>query len=226
MKKNPLFWYCRLDAFMAWVGQARDVTACTAPSSEVGALFVNTWYLLWDRCFLWTDFLAFSPVSAGIDCGFWEKNLSRNWSQLLSIGPSAFCCFLVWQALGTVTRVLKPVAVPTLFAKDHTKFPQVSTLLSVNPVGVHVVTLLWSTLLGNSMQFSGTVASAIGKKLTAITQKRTCEDLKPWLQSIINHVPWAASSTPAANGELIVRKWGSVERNIQNIHTNHGEWFP
>ncbi|XP_072772653.1 uncharacterized protein [Nerophis lumbriciformis] len=40
------------------------------------------------------------------------------------------------------------------------------------------------------------VAKSIGKKLKAIDKLKDCEDLKPWVLSIINHLYWAAVSTP------------------------------
>ncbi|XP_061891027.1 uncharacterized protein LOC133641150 [Entelurus aequoreus] len=70
------------------------------------------------------------------------------------------------------------------------------------------------------------VAKSIGKKLKAIYKHKDCEDLKPWVQSIINHLYWAAVSTPPGEGELLVAKWKSVERHIQNIHKDHGDLFP
>ncbi|XP_061879950.1 uncharacterized protein LOC133631796 isoform X2 [Entelurus aequoreus] len=70
------------------------------------------------------------------------------------------------------------------------------------------------------------VAKSIGKKLKAIAKHKDCEDLKPWVQSIINHLYWAAVSTPPGEGELLVAKWKSVERHIQNIHKDHGDLFP
>ncbi|XP_061891520.1 uncharacterized protein LOC133641655 isoform X2 [Entelurus aequoreus] len=70
------------------------------------------------------------------------------------------------------------------------------------------------------------VAKSIGKKLKAIYKHKDCEDLKPWVLSIINHLYWAAVSTPPGEGGLLVAKWKSVERHIQNIHKDHGDLFP
>lgn len=67
---------------------------------------------------------------------------------------------------------------------------------------------------------------AISKKLKTILKDKQCADLKPWVQSIINHLYWAAVSTPPGEGDLVVAKWKSVERHIQNIHVNHGDLFP
>ena len=68
--------------------------------------------------------------------------------------------------------------------------------------------------------------AAVSKKLKALMKNEKCGDLKPWLQSVINHLYWAAVSTPAGQGELIVAKWKSIERHIQNIHSGHGQLFP
>ncbi|XP_061760996.1 uncharacterized protein LOC133555687 [Nerophis ophidion] len=70
------------------------------------------------------------------------------------------------------------------------------------------------------------VGKSIGKKLKAIVKLKDCEDLKPWVLSMINHLYWAAASTPPGEGELLVAKWKSVERPILNIHKDHGDLFP
>ena len=49
-------------------------------------------------------------------------------------------------------------------------------------------------------------ASGVRQKLKALSQNKKCEELKPWLQSIITNLYWAAISTPAGDGELIVAK--------------------
>lgn len=93
--------------------------------------------------------------------------------------------------------------------------------LILNLYGTTTLVLLllctWNSLIG---------FIAIGKKLLAICKDKDCEDLKPWLQSIINHVYWAAASTPPGEGDLVVAKWKSVERHVMNIHKNHGDLFP
>ena len=68
--------------------------------------------------------------------------------------------------------------------------------------------------------------SAVAKKLKALSQTKQCEDLKPWVRSITNHLYREAVSTPAGDGELLVAKWHSVERHMQNLHTNPGRRFP
>ena len=65
----------------------------------------------------------------------------------------------------------------------------------------------------------------MGKKLKAICQMKDCEALKPWQQSIINHLYWSVVSSPLGDGELIVDKWKSVERHVQNLRRGHGGKF-
>ena len=54
------------------------------------------------------------------------------------------------------------------------------------------------------------------EKSRATSQKRTCEDVNPWLQSMSNHLYWTASSSPAGISELIVAKWHTVELHIKH----------
>ncbi|XP_075308963.1 uncharacterized protein LOC142370332 [Odontesthes bonariensis] len=70
------------------------------------------------------------------------------------------------------------------------------------------------------------VAKSLAKKLKAICKLKGCEDLIPWQQSIINHLYWSVVSTTNGDGDLILDKWKSVERHIQNLHTRHGGKFP
>ena len=64
------------------------------------------------------------------------------------------------------------------------------------------------------------------KKLMAVSQANSCTDLKPWIQSIVNHMYWCASSSQPRQSELMLQKWLSVEAHIQNVHSGHGELFP
>ena len=46
-----------------------------------------------------------------------------------------------------------------------------------------------------------------------------------WQQSVINHLYWAVISTASGEGDVIVDKWKSIERHIQNLHWGHGGKF-
>ena len=64
---------------------------------------------------------------------------------------------------------------------------------------------------------------AVAKRLKTICQWKECqEDLVEWQQSVINHLYWALISTASGDGELIVEKWKSIERHIQNLHRGRG----
>ncbi|XP_063730598.1 uncharacterized protein LOC134858557 [Eleginops maclovinus] len=63
------------------------------------------------------------------------------------------------------------------------------------------------------------VAKSVKKKLQSLGQTRGCQDLKPWVGSIINHLYWSVVSTPPGSGQLVVDKWTSVINHIHNRHT-------
>ena len=67
---------------------------------------------------------------------------------------------------------------------------------------------------------------AFGKKIDALVKEKDCEIVGKWKKSLINHLYWAAVSTPDGNGELIQAKWQSVDNHIHNKHKEHGKLFP
>ncbi|XP_078690674.1 uncharacterized protein LOC144921496 [Branchiostoma floridae x Branchiostoma belcheri] len=70
------------------------------------------------------------------------------------------------------------------------------------------------------------VAKGIKKKLQTLSMTRGCQDLKPWVGSIVNHLYWAVISTPAGNGQLIADKWKSVLEHIHDRHSGFTGLFP
>ena len=67
--------------------------------------------------------------------------------------------------------------------------------------------------------------SALRKRLEALAKLKGCEELAPWIKSIINHLYWCASSSQG-NGLEMEHKWISVLHHIVSIHQGHGELFP
>ena len=62
--------------------------------------------------------------------------------------------------------------------------------------------------------------------MKTVSSLKGCEILKAWHQSVINHLYWSVVSSPEGDEELIVAKWQSIERQMQNIHRGHGKRFP
>jgi hypothetical protein len=65
------------------------------------------------------------------------------------------------------------------------------------------------------------INSGTRKKLEKLAKEKECDDIHPWKKSIINHMYWAAGSTPGNDGDVIVAKWESVVHHVQNIHDQH-----
>lgn len=65
----------------------------------------------------------------------------------------------------------------------------------------------------------------VSKKLERSSKKKGCEDIRPWIKSISNHMYWVASSS-GTDGDMKVAKWKSVVNHVANIHQGHGEKFP
>ena len=69
------------------------------------------------------------------------------------------------------------------------------------------------------------VAKGVGKKLEAAAKLKECQDIRPWIQSIVNHLYWSAISTTPGEGEVIVAKWASVINHVMNIHKHNNPHF-
>ena len=63
------------------------------------------------------------------------------------------------------------------------------------------------------------LAKSVTKKLTKKAQAKHCGQLFPWIQSISNHLWWAAQSCKG-DATLLVEKWKSILHHISNVH----EW--
>ena len=63
------------------------------------------------------------------------------------------------------------------------------------------------------------MAKSVVKQLTAKGKIKHCEQLLSWIQSISNHLWWAAQT---CNGDvtLLIEKWTSIVHHISNVH----EW--
>lgn len=70
------------------------------------------------------------------------------------------------------------------------------------------------------------IAKGLSKKLEAAAKLKGCNEIRPWIQSIVNHLYWAAVSTETGQGDLIVAKWVSVVNHIANKHTHNNHLFP
>ena len=65
-----------------------------------------------------------------------------------------------------------------------------------------------------------TVAKSVVKQLTAKGKLKHCEQLlpwNPWIQSISNHLWWAAQ-TCNRDAILLTEKWTSIAHHISNVH--------
>ncbi|KAK3107625.1 hypothetical protein FSP39_018614 [Pinctada imbricata] len=62
------------------------------------------------------------------------------------------------------------------------------------------------------------VSKSISKKLNAKSKIKGCEDLKMWIQAIINHFWWSVS-TCNGNPDLLKEKWISVIHHCVDIHS-------
>ena len=60
------------------------------------------------------------------------------------------------------------------------------------------------------------------KKVDKLGKQKNCEVVGEWQKSIINHLYWCVSSTPADDDELITAKWLSLDNHIHNVHRRHG----
>ena len=52
-----------------------------------------------------------------------------------------------------------------------------------------------------------------------------CEDIGPWIKSMVNHLYWSAMSTEDGDSEMILEKWKSLGNHIHNKHRGNGKKF-
>ena len=63
------------------------------------------------------------------------------------------------------------------------------------------------------------IGKSLGRNLESIAKEKDCEEVRPWIKSITNHLYWSAASS-GGDSELVISKWMSVVEHVQNIHTN------
>ena len=63
------------------------------------------------------------------------------------------------------------------------------------------------------------------KKVTALSNKKGCEDVRPWIRSISNHLYWCALSSKG-DAALVVAKWTSLAAHVQNLHDHDNDLYP
>jgi hypothetical protein len=85
-------------------------------------------------------------------------------------------------------------------------------------IRVHYVIIIISNFLVSLLGFA--------KKLDALAKTKGNEVIRPWIKSIVNHIYWYATSTPAGEEETIVANWLSLLNHVQNVHEGHGELYP
>ena len=63
------------------------------------------------------------------------------------------------------------------------------------------------------------IQQKVSQKLTKKAKEKHCCQLFPWIQSISNHLWWAAQSCKG-DPQVLVEKWKSIVHHISNVH----EW--
>ena len=58
---------------------------------------------------------------------------------------------------------------------------------------------------------------SIKKKLVAVTKKKDCQELVPWIKCVINHLWWCCAMCNRDEKEL-KEKWMSILYHIKNLH--------
>ncbi|KAG1712194.1 hypothetical protein GQR58_002380 [Nymphon striatum] len=73
--------------------------------------------------------------------------------------------------------------------------------------------------------FNYPVDPGLKKKLLKLSTNKGNERIKPWINSIIRHLYWCAT-TSHGNGDLVLAKWEGVVNHICNIHIHANPLFP
>lgn len=80
------------------------------------------------------------------------------------------------------------------------------------------------TLYGRIAQFI-LFHPGVRRKLEDAAKKKECAVIRDWIDAIVNHLYYCASSS-GGDAELVVAKWLSILNHIVNIHSGHGDRFP
>ena len=56
------------------------------------------------------------------------------------------------------------------------------------------------------------------KKLETVSKKSAFKEIGPWINCIINHMYYCASTTPDGDPDIIEAKWRMLPLHAQNIH--------
>lgn len=78
-------------------------------------------------------------------------------------------------------------------------------------------------MLISSVYFMFYFIQGVKKQLLAKSKMKDCEAIGLWKKAIINHLYWAASSTPSGKGELMAAKFRSFVNHVVNKHEGHNE---
>ena len=65
------------------------------------------------------------------------------------------------------------------------------------------------------------VARSVSKKLLQASKESGCDKIKAWIKAVRGHLYWCATSTKQGFGDLIVAKWTSFLRHVNNRHSDH-----
>ena len=73
--------------------------------------------------------------------------------------------------------------------------------------------------------FYNVYISAVKKKVHSLAQKKNCEDVNAWEQSVNHHVYWIAASTTDEK-DMRLARWTSLTNHMQGVHHGHSGIFP
>lgn len=65
------------------------------------------------------------------------------------------------------------------------------------------------------------VAKSICKKMVQASKECGCERIKHWTKAVRRHIYWCVTSTERGLEDLILAKWKSLIRHINNKHDSH-----
>lgn len=127
-----------------------------------------------------------------------------------------------------IFNVVQVTEVSSSNAMEKEGFTRCLDILEDENVSIHTITTDRHTSITSSMEKEYPhikhqydvwhLAKSVVKKLNKKAKKKSCEDLKHWIQSISNHLWWCSSSC-GGNAELLREKWKSILHHIRNKHS-------
>lgn len=65
------------------------------------------------------------------------------------------------------------------------------------------------------------IVKSVVKKMLKVSKEQGCQVIAEWTRGVRSHIYWCATSTKTGFQKLILAKWTSFYRHVEDKHTDH-----